>query len=352
MRRSWLVLISMVAPASGQCPANSTPHFDCVSAGGNTHITLFADAELSWDRFNVPPAGSLDISSSGGLFSSRHLVTGFSPAIISGPITADGPFTLIHSGGISIGNEGGINAPSITLSSLPALDGSSYQGTTRARQFVNSGSLTATSGDLTLLGYQVTNNGNLAAPSGKVTLIATGSEKISGPDFQRTPGPTPARIPARVTNRGQIEAPVITIYSEGFLENGGRIVADQVGLEAATISHNNAPGSVIITPNLMVSGTNVVIEGEVIKPNDGSNPGGVSTTLGLPDLASGSFASNKKTKLLPTQFSSSTINRSRVPSAVAKRKKSSSGSRLATRGSAKKKTSAKKRSFFGVVTSR
>lgn len=342
----------MASSALAQCPANSTPHFDCVSAGGNTQITLFADAELSWDRFNVPSEGSLDIMSSGGLFSSRHLVTGFSPAIISGPITADGPFTLVHSGGINIGNAGGIAAPSITLSSLPALDGSTYQGSTRARQFINSGNLTATSGDLTLLGYQVTNNGNLAAPSGKVTLISTGSEKVSGPDFQRSPGPTPSRIPARVTNRGQIEAPVITIYSEGFIENGGRIAADQIGLEAPTISHNNTPGSVIITPNLMVSGTNVIIEGEVVDPTDGNNPGGVSTTLGLPNLATGSFSSNKKTKLLPTQFSSSTINRSRVPSAVAKRKKTTSGSRLATRGSAKKKTSAKKRSFFGVVTSK
>lgn len=350
MKRFLPVALAMTSPVVAQCPANSAPHFDCVSAGGNTQITLFADAELSWDRFNIPSTGSLDIASSGGLFSSRHLVTGFSPSTIAGPITADGPFTLITPG-LNIGTQGSITAPAITLSALPALDGSTYQGTTRARQLINSGNLTATSGDLSILSYQFTNNGSLAAPSGKITLISTATETISGPDFQRTPTPASSFPIARATNRGQIEAPIIEIYSEGFIQNGGRIAGNQVTLEAQGIAHNNTPGSVIITPNLDLI-PNVLLDGPVINPNDGNNPGGISTTLGLPDLATGSFSSKKKTKLLPTQFSSSTVNRSRVPSAVAKRNKVTTSSRLATRGSSKKKTSAKKRSFFGVVTSR
>ncbi|MFT6242277.1 MAG: hypothetical protein ACJAQT_004380 [Akkermansiaceae bacterium] len=350
MKRLLPLTLAITSPVIAQCPANSAPHFDCVSAGGNTQITLFANAELSWDRFNIPSTGSLDITSSGGPFSSRHLVSGFSPSTIAGPITADGPFTLVTPG-LNIGTQGSITAPSLLISTLPALSPSSYQGTTRVRQLVNSGTLTATSGDLTLLTYQATNNGSLSASSGKITLISTGSETISGPAFQRTPTATPARPLARATNRGQIEAPIIEIYSEGFIQNGGRIAGKQINLEAQAIAHNNTPGSVIITPNLNLI-PNVLLDGPILDPNDGNNPGGISTTLGLPDLATGSFSSKKKTKLLPTQFSSSTVNRSRIPSAVAKRKKSPASSRLATRGSTKKNTSAKKRSFFGVVTSK
>lgn len=350
MRYVLPVAVALTAPVVAQCPANSAPHFDCLSAGGNTRITLFADAELSWDGFDVPSTGSLDILSSGGTFASRHLVTGFGRANIAGPITADGPFTLIAPG-FNMSAQGSISAPSIILSALPPLDERSYQGSTFARQFVNNGTLTATSGDLTLLSYQLTNNGTLAAPFGKITLISTGSETISGPNFQRAPGDTLNEPLARSTNRGQIAAPVIEIYSEGFIQNGGRIAGDRVSLEAQGIVHNNAPGSFIITPDLTLM-PDVLLEGTVLDPADGSNPGGISTTLGFPDLASGSFVGKRKTKLLPTQFSSSTVSRSRVPSAVSKRATIPSNSRLATRGSAKKKTVAKKRSFFGTVISK
>jgi filamentous hemagglutinin family protein len=349
MRLFLPLALTLAGPALAQCPANSSPHFDCLSAGGNTQVTLFADAELSWDRFNVPSGGSLDISSAGGIFSSRHLTPGLLPTTIAGPITTDGPFTLVNSGGINITPTGSITAPTLTLSTLPALAQNTFQGTTRSRQMIVSGNLTATSGDLTLLAYQTTNNGSLSAPSGKVTLISTGSERVNTPLLTRTPTTAPARPLARATNRGALQAPVIEIYSEGFIENGGRIVGNRINLEALGIAHNNTPGSVIISPNLTLI-PNTTLEGEVLNPGDGSNPGGISTTLGLPDLASGSFSGKKKTKLLPTQFSSSTVTLSRVPTAVSKRKKSSS--RLATRGSTRKKSSSKKRSFFGVVTSK
>lgn len=342
--------LTLAHQASAQCPANSAPHFDCVSAGGNTQITLFADAELSWDGFNVPADGSLDISSSGGIFSSRHRVTGLGAASINGPITADGPFTLI-SRGIGISPTGSITAPSMTLSTLPALDQNTFQGTTLARSFINNGTLLSITGDLTVIGYQITNNGEMSAPSGKLNLVATGSETIALPNLQRTPGGQPGRPIARATNRGTMEGRFVDIYSEGFFENGGRLAGQRISIEARGIVHNNMAGSVIETPDLRLM-PNVVLEGPVINPNDGNNPGGVSTTLGFPDLASGSFAGQKKTRLRPTQYAPSTVNRSRVPSAVSKRTKASSNTRVASRGTSTKKKTAKKRSFFGMVMSR
>ncbi|MDB4384188.1 hypothetical protein N9Z79_08885 [Akkermansiaceae bacterium] len=346
----WAPALVLCHQAAAQCPANLAPHFDCVSAGGNTQITLFADAELSWDRFHVPVGGSLHISSSGGIFSSRHLVTGLNRAGIEGPITADGPFTLI-SRGLGISPEGGITAPSMILSTLPALDQYAFQGTTSARSFVNNGTLLSATGDLTVVGYQITNKGTMSAPSGRVNLVATGSETVALPDLQRTPGGQPGRPLARATNRGIMEGQFVDIYSEGFFENGGRLAGRQISIEAQGIAHNNTPGSVIETPNLRLK-PNVILGGPVINPNDGNNPGGVSTTLGFPDLASGSFAGKKKTLLRPTQYAPSTVNRSRVPSAVSRQAKTSPYTRIASRGTPAKKKSAKKRSFFGMVISK
>ncbi|MDB4438499.1 hypothetical protein N9195_02815 [bacterium] len=350
MNRLSLCALALVHQAAAQRPANLAPHFDCVSAGGNTQITLFADAELSRDGFNVPAGGSLDISSSGGIFSSRHLVSGLNRASINGPITADGPFTLI-SRGIGISSGGSITAPSVVLSTLPALDQNTFQGTTSARSFINNGTLLSTTGDLTVIGYQITNSGTMAAPSGEVNLVATESERVSFPSLQRTPGGQPGRPFARATNRGTMEGQFVDIYSEGFFENGGRLAGQRISIEAQGIVHNNTPGSIIETSDLGLM-PDVILDGTVIDPTEGNNPGGVSTTLGFPDLASGSFAGRKKTRLRPTQYASSTVNRSRVPSAVSKRAKSDSSTRVASRGTSPKKKTAKKRSFFGMVMSR
>ena len=339
------------ALAWGQCPSAPSPDFSCTSAGGNTHITLFANTDLNWDRFDVPVGGSLDITSAGGAgFASRHLTPGLFPSTIAGGITADGPFALVNSAGIRMTDSGGIFAPSILLSTLPTTGKETYQGFTRSGQMIVSGNVRAASGDVTLLGYQVTTSGNLEAPSGKVTIISTGSQTVEGPNLQRNPVIVEGDPLARTQNRGAIIAPVVDIYTEGFLQNNGRIQGGQVTLDGGRgVLHDNTPGSVIIADDLILP-RGGVIDGPVLGPNDGNNPGGVSTTLGLPDLEKGSFVSKKKTTLLPTQFSSSNVSRSRVPSAVS-RKQTSGSSRLATRGAAKKKSS-KKRSFFGNLISR
>ena len=185
----------------------------------------------------------------------------------------------------------------------------------------------------------------------KRTFTIDHSKKPHRMDLQRTAGGQPGRPLARATNRGTMEGQFVDIYSEGFFENGGRLAGRQISIEAQGIAHNNTPGSFIETPNLRLK-PNVILDGPVINPNDGNNPGGVSTTLGFPDLASGSFAGKKKTRLRPTQYAPSTVNRSRVPSAVSRQAKTSPNTRIASRGTPAKKKSAKKRSFFGMVISK
>lgn len=351
--KQWLPLLALTPMAWAQCPDTPSPHFDCTSAGGNTQITLFQNAELQWDRFEVPAGGSLNISSSGGIFSSKHLTSGLFQSSINGPVTADGAFTLVNSAGIRLESGGRITAPSLTLSTLPATGPDSYQGNRRSGQMLINGNLHATSENATLLSYQTTLNGSVTAPAGKVTLISTGSEVITGPNFQRTGTPA-VESSARVTTRRNLEAPVVEIYSEGFIENSGRITGDQIRLEATRVAHDDRPGSLITTPNLIIVSNDTLIDGPIVNPNDGSNPGGISTTLGLPNLAAGSFTGSQKTTLLPTQFSASRLKSSRVPSAVSQKAKAATNSQLATRGNtpANPKKSAKKSSFFGIVTTK
>lgn len=152
---------------------------------------------------------------------------------------------------------------------------------------------------------------------------------------------------------GTLKAPIIEIYSDSFITNSGLIETfgptSSVQLIAANgIAHNEAPESVIITDSLIPQGQVILIKGSVQGPNDGSNPGEVSATFQFPDFVKGTFQGKKKTTLKPTQFSSSTISKNRLPSVLNADKKKRS-STLATRGGSVKKTS-KKRSFFGLVT--
>ncbi len=325
----------------GQCPQSSaSSHFSCVSSGGNTQITLFDDVELAWDRFEVPAGETLSIT---GGFTSRHLST--QRAVVAGDIQADGSFTLIAPSGLSVSGE--ISAPSVLLSTLPLVeDGAAFEAPRRVGQAIVQGGVEATAGDATLLGSVVRVTGSVKAPSGTVRIIATDRDRVSSSDFSRQQN-SAAFSNSRVQAQGDIEGAMVEIYTSGFLTNRGRIAGQSVDLEASLITHVNTPGSVIES-NMLTLNPNFALDGELVGFDDGSNPGGVSTTLGFPDLESGSFVGKEKTKLLPTQFSASQVSRSQLPSALAVKKKKSAAkkTRVVTRGTKKK---VKKRSFFGAV---
>ncbi len=344
MRLLFMALFPSVLGA--QCPLNTADHFSCQSAGGNTQITLSADAEFLWETFDVPASGSLRIS---GPFTSRHLSTRRST--IAGDLTADGPLTIISSSGIFV--TGRVTAPSLIFSALPEVGPNQFRGNGRGESVIlgRTATVTASENNALILGGNLQVTGNLRASQGQVTLIATGSDTLTGPEFQIPSSPN-SNPRTRVDTRGLIQAPSIEIYSEGFLSNQGRITGNEISLTAGTqILHSLSPNSVI--EGNLVTSPRTILQGRVIRPSDGNNPGGISTTLGFPDLESGSFSGKSKTKLLPSQYSASSVARSRLPSAVSlknlKKKKPTQKTLVATRG-VKSKKKAKKRSFFGIVT--
>lgn len=291
----------------------------------------------------------MNILSSGGVFSSKHVVNG--PTLINGDITADGPLTILSNNVLRV--DGSITAPEVTLSTLPNLGGQ-YVGTSRARELIvsASGSVMATDGPLTVLAHRQRIDGTLEAPAGKMTLIAADSATVNETTLEVMPASFQPQS-AQVETRGTLKAPVIEIYSDGFITNSGRIEtfgpSSAVFLDASGgIDHRNAPGSIIIASQLVPQAPQVILTGTTSDPNEGNNPGGQSTAVEFPDLANGSFQGKRKTILRPTQFSSSTVSQNRLPSVLKPEKKRSSNA-LATRGGPSKKKS-KKRSFFGIVT--
>lgn len=336
-----------------QCPSTLPHGVTCSSGGGNTILTLERDAEVSWGAFSFAPQQHLTITSAGNSsFSSTHTVRR-GVALVEGTITADGPFSLFANGGIQI--SGTVSAPAVTLSTLPAISSNTFLAGRTRSQLTVSGDVTATRGELTVLGNSVNTSGALEAPRAKLTIISAGSGTV---ELEPNAPPTIARErprSSRAINRGRLASPVIEIYSEGTIFNSGQILTSGQGnrvlLSAArSITHDDRPGSVIETGNLRTI-PETVLRGPIVDPDDGANLGGASTTTEFPDLASGRFTASTRTTLLPSQYSSSTVAGTRLPATLQKASKQKK-TILATRGSTgkKQKKRSRKRSFFGTVT--
>ncbi len=353
------ILLTLNSPA--QCPSGNVNHFECQSSLGNTEITLTADTELLWNWQDLDRTRSINIQSAGGQFSSKNIITNGIPVQITAQITADGPFQLFANG-IRIEPGASITAPDILIGSLNQAYELAVQETPLSSNSIyfrgnifNSGTITATNGDLTLLGNTVTNIFKLTANNGKISVISAPSAQISTPELQQTPGTNWNSSGTGTTNTGTISAQHIDIFSESFFNNGGRLEGNSsIAITSPLINHDARPNSLILTPTLILT-PDSILEGPVLDPNDGNNPGGISRTLEFPDLQSNSFSSRRTTKLRPTQFSSSILKKSRTPSPIAKKKSQKRKTTVASRGTKKrpvnpKKSAVQKRSFFGKLT--
>ncbi len=297
----WMVLggSAWAAPAS-LCPGHSgnprLTHGDatCDLAGGTTTVRLKADSRILWDNFSVAAGEEIRFQSVGARHGSVNVVDGFNLSNIDGKVIADGPFALINSTGIAVGRTGSISAPRVLLSAL-ASDGdlSILSGGTSNFQpgglgLVNiEGSVVATEGSLVVLGSSVTlsSTAELKGASGRIQVVAADTATVSGPDTAGNFGVSSTSGSGSINNEGRLEANQVRLISDGFLRNGGRIITrgagNSVHLEGSYVVHENRPDSVIETDNLTTQGF-AVIEGSVIKPQDGSNPSGVTAVRALP----------------------------------------------------------------------
>lgn len=352
------------------------PTAKCLTdSADNMTIELNGPSHIEWRDFRVDGMKTLTfLSLNKGKFASLNTVRNIAvrASSIKGAVTADGPFLLINKDGIVLESKGEIVAPSVFLSTLSPTENSlllagettSFSDIGGGQRVFLDGIVTATEGSLVALssGISVFSKAQLTATRGRVQLIAA-NNGVSGPDRMEHFTSLFAGQPTTngATNSGVIKAREIEIIAHGTITNGGTLESrpkkhalpgNFVRLTAPEISLG--PRSKIHTNHFDPS-VRVMRVGRVIGPDDGSNPGAVSSTLQIPAFttAASKVAPPQAATVIQPGLLSYTHLQTR--DAAAPREVSRSGSQIATRsgdGGAPKrkgKTLVARSSFFGTV---
>ncbi|MDF3130464.1 MBG domain-containing protein [Kiritimatiellaeota bacterium B1221] len=143
-------------------------------------------AIVNWGGFSIPAGHTVNIQQPSAQAALLNRVTGGNPSHLMGNLNANGKVYLINPNGIVVGNGARINTGAFIASTLDLSDqdflaggdlhfsGSSTAGVT------NMGSITASNGDVILIGYRVSNQGNISSPHG-VTALGAGREILLSP---------------------------------------------------------------------------------------------------------------------------------------------------------------------------
>lgn len=346
------------------CPANLPPGVTCTSSGLTTDITLSQPALLTWSTFQVSPGQQMNFHGDFAVVNQSS-----NAATISGQITASSSFGLISPKGIQLDATGSITASQIVLSTLRSSAPAEMWSGQALYTLPNNpaitqlaGSLNATQGDLVLLGHKITNDAGASLQAGGHLQMLTTKpnhsiQKGSTGFYQKVTQPTLGDTDEKVINNGSLRGNRITILSEGYLSNAGEIRSEgpnnSVHLEAGVLVHENKPGAVINTSQFTYSANAVVLAGPVIDPDEGANPGAISTSIELSDLSKDDYNGKPRVILQPSLYASRSKDRVSIPSAVPQKNSPVLASRsTATSPASGKKsqsTSKKKSLFFGRV---
>ena len=198
-------------------------------------------------------------------------VTGGIPSTIQGTLQANGQVYLVNPNGVLVGPNGRVNTAAFTASTLDVPDASfmsggdmRFSGPSPAG-VVNLGSITATDGNVMLLGRSVQNDGSISAPNGVAGLAAgsdillktAGDEHVviksgtSGGTGVKNSGSIKAAQAELKAAGGNVYALAIrntgVVQATGITKRNGRII---LGTDGGTVQNSgrliarNADGSV------------------------------------------------------------------------------------------------------------
>lgn len=344
--------------AFAACPANLPPGVTCTSNGLSTDITLSQPALLTWPTFEVAAGQQLNFHGDFAVVNQSS-----NTSIIAGSITASSAFGLISPKGIQVDPTGSIAATQIVLSTLrsssPAAmwSGQALYTLPNTPAFTQlAGRITATQGDLVLLGHKITNDpGAISQASGHLQLITTrpnhSIQKDSAGAYQKIASPSSDDTDEIIINNGTLRGNRITILTEGYLSNAGEIrstgPSNSVHMQSGILVHENKPGSLISSSQFTYSANAVVLSGPIFDPDEGANPGTISTSIELSDLSKDDYNGKPKLTLQPSQYASRSKDRITIPSVVPKKNPPALASRAASQNA---QTSSKKKTlFFGRI---
>jgi hypothetical protein len=375
--RFSLTLSLLFAPAAFSQPVgchqvNLPPTATCVENADGITITLMGASRIGWKDFTIPAGATVKVVSQAGAvngFSSLHVNEGATIAKVDGNLQADGPLSVVSTKSLTVGQTGRISAPSVFLSTHKMMDEVSFQQGNTTPMTAGSGAgltvngqIGATSGNVVALSHTVTvnNAAKITAPNGKVEITAArvgASGNHAGVTLVADPEDDGA-----LQNTGDLSGREVLLVASGFIRNAGGITSsgggNRVSLTAPSIVHENQPRSVITSSKLSTTG-NSFLQGQVINPDDGANPGGVTTTRQIPNLSQNKITDQVLTRLEPTRLSYNQLQEIRTPALAKQANTGNTSLRQADTQTAKKNppksaaaatgTTVVRRGFFGTV---
>lgn len=183
-------------------------------------------AIVNWQSFSIPSGHTVEFRQPDASAAFLNRVTGADPSRLHGNLTANGRIYLINPNGIVVGNGARIDTAAFIASTLDVSDTDflaggdlRFSGASRA-SVRNLGTITASNGDVILIGIDVSNEGSISSPAG-VTALAAGSEVLLSPAGDQ-----------RIQILAGVDGEALETLETGA-ENAGIIEAVQVELKAA-----------------------------------------------------------------------------------------------------------------------
>ncbi len=183
-----LASFSLSPPAWGQ-PSNPTVRAGAATVTPGLDQTLIEQqsgrAIIHWSDFSIPGGHRVDIRQPGAGSALLNRVTGGNPSQLLGSLNANGKVYLVNPNGIVVGSGASINAAAFIASTLDVSDGDFlgggdllFSGSSSAG-VRNLGSITASNGDVILIGVTVENQGSISAAG--TAALAAGREVLYSP---------------------------------------------------------------------------------------------------------------------------------------------------------------------------
>lgn len=245
---------------------------------------------IHWQDFSINAGEVTRFIQPGPSSATLNRVVGGVPSNLHGTLSANGAVYLINPSGILVGPAGRINTAGFVASTLDVPDGEflaggnlRFSGDSRAG-VVNLGVITATEGNVVLLGRSVENAGTVNAPNGVVALAA-GSDILmrAAGDELVVVNAGSAGAENGVANRGAINAAQAELKAAGG--NVYELAVKNTGVVRATGLRKTKSGRIILSAG--TGGGAVVNSGQLIAKN--SDGGGGKIKL---DGGQGGFSVN------------------------------------------------------------
>ncbi|WP_194848260.1 filamentous hemagglutinin N-terminal domain-containing protein [Candidatus Neptunochlamydia vexilliferae] len=240
----------------------------------NQHMEIVTGNKtiINWESFSIAEGETIQFKQLSNLSAVLNRVSSKETSALLGALKSNGTVYLINPNGILIGPNATIDTHAFIASSLDVLDSEFLEGKTLRffgdsdARVVNLGKVSASSGDVILLGRFVKNEGQIAAPNGMVG-VAVGREILLKPGSEERIFISPSSESDRrkgigISGHGDIEALKIRLIADG---NPYKLAINHNG-KADALNVENRGGDIYLVAeggSVEVSGTLTATQGTV-----------------------------------------------------------------------------------------